>query len=248
VLQGRKSKIAGAIALGGVHFVAPAAFAPLVATIVAGAFAWATIRAAVREKKKISLTRWAIVAGGALGVLAAYSALRMRDRTLTSGGVAQQEIVDQPNNAEDYRRMDELRTIDKSNQITTKGLNDNNFVGALTGNYGGNGAPYQQLAGQIMGQGGLEGVAPVALPLPNYARAVHDSRELVSKGRPFSLRLYYVTDLALLPLGGAWLAAIAALAWLHRAQLRAARDKARAWLASTTPTPPEPAPAAPPAE
>lgn len=88
----------------------------------------------------------------------------------------------------------------------------------------------------------LPGVAPVAMPLPSAARWVSTSRELCTPERPFHPRLVYVTTYALLPFALLWALAIAALAWLHRAELAALRDHVRKLLApAPADAPPAPA-------
>jgi hypothetical protein len=113
------------------------------------------------------------------------------------------------------------------------------------------------LAGDVLSQAGLRhGVAPVALPTPSADRFVATARELVTADRPFDPRLIYVTDAALWPALGAWLAAIATLAWAVRKQAREALSALRArWIApgsadaATSAQPPEaPAAGATPAE
>jgi len=110
--------------------------------------------------------------------------------------------------------------------------------------FGGN-APFktkeakQERAALISHAGVLDGVRPVALTMPGYARAAYASRQLVTPTRAFQPVLWYVTDEGLALLGLAWLACAGALAWTSRDRLRALRDRLRAALA--------PAPAAPPA-
>ncbi|AUX24646.1 hypothetical protein SOCEGT47_051850 [Sorangium cellulosum] len=65
----------------------------------------------------------------------------------------------------------------------------------------------------------LEGVTPVALSLPSYARSLHVRRELVTRDRAFRPVLVYATSSALLPLGLLWLAGAALLFAAHRAPL-----------------------------
>ncbi|WP_437660525.1 hypothetical protein [Sorangium sp. So ce1182] len=65
----------------------------------------------------------------------------------------------------------------------------------------------------------LEGVTPVALGLPSYARNLHVSRELVTRDRAFRPVLVYTTSAALVPLALLWLAGVAVLLNAHRAAL-----------------------------
>ena len=50
----------------------------------------------------------------------------------------------------------------------------------------------------------VEGVKPVALPMPHYDRQLTVSRELVTQERPLSPTLIYVTAMALYPLLLLW--------------------------------------------
>ncbi|HSN97965.1 MAG TPA: hypothetical protein VLS89_06690 [Candidatus Nanopelagicales bacterium] len=84
--------------------------------------------------------------------------------------------------------------------------------------------------GNFMAQGAksgvLEGVTPVALTMPSYARRVYASRELVTKDRPFRPVLVYVTWWALLPLVVAWLGGAGALVVAHWGAIRGALRRA----------------------
>ncbi|MCC6554421.1 MAG: hypothetical protein IT372_15695, partial [Polyangiaceae bacterium] len=96
-------------------------------------------------------------------------------------------------------------------------------------------------------QGGvLQGVTPVALSLPSYARAVHVSREIVTRDRPFRPTLVYLTSTATWPLALLWLAGAALLAAAHRASIAAVYRRAAERLARRPEEPAEPpAPEAP---
>jgi hypothetical protein len=96
--------------------------------------------------------------------------------------------------------------------------------------------------------GVLQGVTPVALTLPRFTRSVDASRELVTRDRPFLPVLYYVTDLALLPLELLWLAGAIALLLAHRGPFGDAYGWARTRLLREPPPQAAPAPraAAPP--
>ncbi len=76
-------------------------------------------------------------------------------------------------------------------------------------------------------EGVLQGVTPVALTLPAYERAVYPRRELVTRDRPFEPAVLYVTTWTLAPLALAWAACLVALAWSHRRELEALRDRLR---------------------
>jgi hypothetical protein len=68
----------------------------------------------------------------------------------------------------------------------------------------------QKFLGNVAYGGGaaVQGVTPVALPLPSYERAVSVSRELVTKDRPLEPTLIYVTRTALWPLLVIWILCI----------------------------------------
>lgn len=89
----------------------------------------------------------------------------------------------------------------------------------------------------------VQGVQPVALPLPSAARWITVSRELVPKDRPLAVRVHYVTTTALLPVGALWLGCWALLLFVHRDRIRALVAGVRERLAAkpTAPVPPAPA-------
>lgn len=94
---------------------------------------------------------------------------------------------------------------------------------------------YGSVIGNVLAQnaqgGVLQGVTPVALTLPAYERAVTLTRELVTRERPFTPRVVYVTTWATAPLEALWLACVLALAWSHRRELEALRERLKARLA-----------------
>jgi hypothetical protein len=85
------------------------------------------------------------------------------------------------------------------------------------------------------------GATPVSLSLPVADTYVATSRQLVSKERPFTPRLVYVTHAVLLALELAWVAILALLVYAHRAQLVALWPIVKGRLARR-PEPPAPAP------
>jgi hypothetical protein len=87
----------------------------------------------------------------------------------------------------------------------------------------------------------LQGVAPVALTLPDFARHVEVSRELVTRDRPLVPTVFYVTSVGLAPLVGVWLACIALLGRLHADKLRRLARGLRERLAKRPVTPTVPA-------
>jgi hypothetical protein len=94
--------------------------------------------------------------------------------------------------------------------------------------------------GAVGGYLGNAAVTPVALPMPTAERWVSISRELVTRERPMRPVVWYVTDVTVAIVEGLWLACALGLAWSKRDELRAMRDRARAWLnapPAATPTP-----------
>lgn len=83
---------------------------------------------------------------------------------------------------------------------------------------------------QVATGGVLEGVTPVALSMPSYARSLYVSRELVTRERAFRPVLVYATEWALGPLALLWLMAVAVVLAEHRAQLTAVYRRAAEWL------------------
>ena len=63
------------------------------------------------------------------------------------------------------------------------------------------------------------GITPVSLSIPTSERYVQSSRQLVTKERPFALRIVYVTSNLLTGLHLGWLALVGLLGWLHRDRL-----------------------------
>ncbi|MBX3186785.1 MAG: hypothetical protein KF819_07205 [Labilithrix sp.] len=67
------------------------------------------------------------------------------------------------------------------------------------------------------------GVTPVSLSIPTSERYVQSSRQLVTRDRPFSPRILYVTSALVAALHVVWLALLGLLGWLHRDRLAALR-------------------------
>ena len=63
------------------------------------------------------------------------------------------------------------------------------------------------------------GITPVSLSIPTSERYVQSSRQLVTKERPFAMRIVYVTSNLLAGLHLLWLALVGLLGWLHRDRL-----------------------------
>jgi hypothetical protein len=69
------------------------------------------------------------------------------------------------------------------------------------------------------------GITPVSLSIPTSERYVQSSRQLVTKERPFAMRIVYITQNLVTGLQLAWLFMLAALGWLHRDRLAGLRAR-----------------------
>ncbi len=252
VLRGTSRRMLGAIALAGVYVVSPPAFVVACAAAVTSVFGRALLRGFVG---KLSGARHAVIGGGVLIVLVATGTMLgrgSRGPTVTSAidqeshhyfkqnqnGMTTKTSADDGEHAGASGEMGAGKSNEKNDaKDESKGVS-NGFAGNLASVD----HPVDDLSLKL-GSGVLDGVTPVALPLPTYERSVSFSRQLVTKDRPMRVTLVYVTDLVLVPLGALWAVASLLLFYLHRRELRALLARGRAWLA----TPPA-APATTPAE
>lgn len=205
----RRDRLLLAVALGGLWFVAAPVFVATIA-VVAIVFAF-RVSGRLLEGTARTLTRLAIVGGAGLVVLVSFAASKSFDR---SHEPRTAELASAPSGAED---------------VTTKTLaydskHDEKKPAAESTAVG-------NFAAQTAGGGLLRGVAPVALPLPSAERYARAARELVTRERPFSPRVVYVTTTALLPFAGLWALSILALAFAHRAKIVALRARLRELIA-----------------
>jgi hypothetical protein len=69
------------------------------------------------------------------------------------------------------------------------------------------------------------GITPVSLSLPTSERYVQSSRQLVTKERPFAMRIVYITQGLVTGLQLAWLFMFGILGWLHRDRLAGLRAR-----------------------
>jgi hypothetical protein len=69
------------------------------------------------------------------------------------------------------------------------------------------------------------GITPVSLSLPVSERYVQASRQLVTRERPFVMRIVYVTEGLVTGLHLAWFALAGLLAWLHKDRLSGLRAR-----------------------
>ncbi len=216
----------GALSLAGAWFASKPLFVTAIGLMVCGGALWLASRllsGALRTLAKLALAGVAgltlLIGGGAFLTMGSRSASRSDVSSATPA-------------AADYERSE-----------GGTGSRHRNAEGRMGGGALGN------MLAQSAADGGLQGVTPVALTLPAFERAVYPRRELVTRERPFRPAVLYITTWTLVPAALAWIACVAALAWSHRRELEALRDRLRERLArgdaATPPTPPAPPPAAP---
>lgn len=217
VLRGLRRRAFGAVVLGGLWFLSPGLFVVALVALALGGGLWALTRLLSGPKLAIAVISLFVV-GGIAGIIALAATFSVRGRS----------ELPVSSSADWSRQMDE----DVYRGAVRESTDDREQAGAVTGNR------MAQLA-----QGGLiEGVTPVALPLPQYHQTAVSSRELVTERRPFSPALYYVTDWVIWPLVLLWLACLGLLGASYRRELAALYARWRERLAR--PAPPA-SPAAP---
>jgi hypothetical protein len=213
-LRTTKRRIAGAVVLLGIWFASPPVFAIALCLLAFGGIIWLLSRL-LRGAKLVSAVAAIVVIGLFVTLVASFSLLVGRSADYASEPPAAAPMRQLPSKA--------------SSTADTTATDD-----GRTGNW---------MAQNAEG-GVLEGVAPVALPLPSYASSIHLQRELVTKDRPFNPVVYYVTEWVLAPVGVLWLMVFGWLVREHRESLRSARQWVRSKLAKRPdPLAPGPAPA-----
>lgn len=218
------------VGLAGVYALSPPAFAAVAfASLVALALAFCAraFAGATRTRALVG-----VGAGAAFAVL--FAVVAFGARSFEGGAPRTEQTVayrptptagDSPTSGQSGLKADEKKPDDGKN---TKDATEKPPVDAL-GNWQSN-----------MHAGGLvQGVQPVALPLPSAARWVTVARELVPQDRPLRVRIYYVTSTVLAPLVALWLACLASLAFVHRRVWWTFLAGLRARPAATAPTPAE---------
>ena len=98
---------------------------------------------------------------------------------------------------------------------------------------------------QLSQSGMIDGVRPVALAMPSSTNEVYVQTEMVSAGKPFAPKVYFVTDAGLLVLGLFCMGCAVGLGWSERERLKARREKKKEWLTGKREAPTSPAPEAP---
>jgi hypothetical protein len=230
-LRGRARRGLGAVSLAGLWLASPAAWGLLVGGGVFVLVAWAASRLLPQAPRLLPqaprLLVWSAVAVVALvlGVTgaawrsgpsphAAAGAAPTTPVTTTVASNLQEDGRDTQNAKDKDAEADGRKRADLETTKTEVTLQQSAEAYA--------GMPADAL-GQVNSRravGGIvQGVAPVALPLPAYERSVVVTRELVTRDRPLSLRVVYVTTTGLAPLVAAWLACILLLVRLHAAPI-----------------------------
>jgi hypothetical protein len=69
------------------------------------------------------------------------------------------------------------------------------------------------------------GITPVSLSMPTSERYVQSSRQLVTRERPFAMRIVYITQNLVTGLQLGWIFLFGMLGWLHRARLAGLRSR-----------------------
>ena len=236
-LRGRGRRILGAASLAGLWFVAPPLWVALVGIAMVAGAAWLLSRVLTGNAR---LAAWAVLGSVAfiVGVIA------MASRSSHSLGMASSDATNIPvaSPAAPAPAKDEATKVkaddgDRPAQGWKEGYVTDTTVALGEMNM-------RQAVGGV-----VQGVAPVALTLPQYERSVFASRELVTRDRPFSPIVVYVTTLGLAPFALAWLACVALLARLCRGDIarfvRAVRERVARKPEADAP-PQAPTPAAPP--
>ncbi|MGD0526457.1 MAG: hypothetical protein ABSE49_15000, partial [Polyangiaceae bacterium] len=204
-LRGRLRRALGAVALGGLWLLSPGGWMLLVGAGVVSAAAWATARLLPRGPR---LAAWA-----AIGVLAfAFGIATMSHRAPSHHATVATTVTNVPvagdqKNAE----LDKMKVAPDQDASVAQSAQAIVAQGQ---------AWYGEVNARVALDGGIvQGVAPVALSLPAYERSITISRELVTRDRPLTLHLLYVTTTGLVPLVGLWLACLLGLVRLHAGEI-----------------------------
>jgi hypothetical protein len=222
-LRGWVPRVLGAIALGGLWFIAEPLFVAAIGVIVLGALVWALGR--LLSGKKLALALALLVMGGGFVLLVALVSVA---------------VVPKYRSAERHEPMPASAPSEVSAEVSEP---SREAGGAADRNDAPTGAAAKSYArrGNFMAQdaagGVLEGVTPVALTLPQYERSVYATRELVTRERPFRPVLVYATAWVAWPLGMAWILCVALLVRMYRPALRDLVARARERLSRGSPPP-----------
>ncbi len=241
LLRGRARRILGSVALAGLWFASAPLWDALVASGALAALAWAAARLLPRGPR--------IAAWSALGLVAFIGGIAVMGRSsapmhVADAGIASTVPVSTPSPAsleqKDSSNAAEARKAADMPAQAQQKLRLTSANGWFAdGQLGGEN-------GRTIVDGMAQGIAPVAIPLPAYQRSVTVTRELVTKDRPLTVSVTYVTTAGLAPLVAAWLACVALLVRLSWAPIAAFARALQERLARPRDPDPVPAPAAPP--
>jgi hypothetical protein len=208
LLRGWGRRALGTVVLGGLWFISEMLFVGVMGLIALGGLVWLAGR--FLSGKKLALLAGALLLGGGFVLALVLLAIGLAPKR---AAYRSDESGAMPANAPAAPPVESAK--DEAVGAGRAKVRDQ------TGNF-----LAQNAAGGV-----LEGVTPVALTLPAYERSTYASRELVTRERPFHPVLVYATAWALIPLGIAWLACLAALLRLHASFLADLWFRARARLA-----------------
>jgi hypothetical protein len=239
-LRGRLRRTLGAVALGGLWLLSAGAWALLVGAGVVSVAAWAAARLLPRGPR---LAAW-----GAIGVAAFAVALASTGRHAPSHPTGTATAEYRPAFGGDLKNKDNEKAERKPDQAGEQLEQDVTIPVAGQTVLDGKEGWLGQINARVAVDGGVvQGVAPVALPLPAYERSIVITRELVTRDRPLTLHLVYVTTAGLAPLVGLWLLCLLWLGRLYAAELTRLVRAIRERLARQPDAEPAtPAPVAPP--
>jgi hypothetical protein len=233
VLRGWRRRTLGAVALAGLWLLSAGAWALLVGAGVVCAALWASTRLLPRGPR---LAAWAAI--GALAFVVGVASMGRHAEAPSPSFVTTETSTVLTG---DLKKADLEKAKNQLDQDVSLPRAAQTVVAAGEGYLG------QENARLALDGGIVQGVAPVALPLPAYERSIAITRELVTRDRPLTLHLLYVTTTGVAPLVGLWLICLAWLLRLHAAEIarlvRVVRERlARRGETDLAP----PAPAAPP--
>jgi len=261
-LRGRTRRVVGAVALEGLWLASPIAWELVVGAGAIALAAWLSARLLGRTLRVVAWSGLALAAFilgigsfGSMRAAAHHDGWAQGDQggEVTRSATVTTVPVDAPAAAREVPATPEPSPV--AGQVAQGVVADGEFRGMdkLEAKQGSRGYAFGGDIGNFNGRlalGGItQGVAPVALTLPGYARSVTVTRELVTKERPFTPSVVYVTTTGLAPLVALWLVSVAWLAWAHRREgarlVRSIRERLSRAPSPATPDP-VPAPTAPP--
>jgi hypothetical protein len=211
--QGKKARIAGFVTLAGFYFIFPALYFLMLLAVL--------ITAVVRLVRHFfkGWLRWVGLSGAVVAVLLVIGLSYI----LTTAPSAKHYL---------FQKQDDLAYAPESSTLST--------TGGITGEsrrkneLGQRNIPSQQVQMQdklgnvyFSGKNVVEGVKPVALPMPQYDRQLTVSRELVTQERPLSPTLIYVTPTALYPFLLLWICCLVYSGFVLKPGLKPWLEKSR---------------------